>query len=169
MFKAAWLGLVAAFVLNTSGAAPQTAPPRQLSDDPADKALVHELLLWITSHTNYKMPAVEPELTRLPSPLMSLLACGQLAQCPVVGIHYTGSYIVFITTGLSIDADRHIALHELVHYLQSRADPNLGGCKRVERDENEAYALQYLFRTKTQGYVGPPPPKQILCGPTNTP
>lgn len=132
---------------------------RQLSDDVADRVQIHDALVWIVANSDgkYKMPAIEPVLIRVSPYAMSELACGGHQPCHVWGLHPNGSYIVYIVAGMPPEADIYVALHETVHYLQSRLPTaTIGSCMAQFADEQEAHRLHNLFRVKVQGYKGLP-------------
>jgi len=152
------------------------APPegvRQLALSPADRLMIHELLEFIVAtvkdesgNPKYKMPSVEPVLIRFSVYAMGELSCPSnpyTPQCRVLGTHLTGSYVVFVLGALMPDDLKHVALHELNHYLQSRKNPNIGSCADDYADEREAYITQQKYRSLVQGYTGPMLPIPSPC------
>jgi len=142
------------------------AEPRQLSTDPDDRAMIHELLEWIVASDGpggYTAPDIEPVLIRVSSAALGELVCGR--PCPVKGYHPSGSYIVIVIRGLAPEVERHALVHELVHYLQSRASTEWPDCVEDYAREREAYRIQNKYRYKVQGYLGPADIPRVVCAP----
>lgn len=144
-----------------------SAEPRQLSTDLDDRAMIHELLEWIVASDGpggYTAPGIEPVLIRLSPTAMGELVCGR-ESCPVFGFHHTGSYVIVVVRGMAPEAERAVIVHELVHYLQSRASPVWPDCVEDYAREREAYQIQNRYRYQVQGYRGPAAIPRVVCAP----
>ncbi len=82
--------------------------------------LIVALLLWITTHTEYKEPKKIPKVEFLEQKILSDMACGR--DCEILA--YTPDnpkYTVYLSKNLSPlnnVCDRGILLHELIHVIQ---------------------------------------------------
>ena len=82
--------------------------------------LIVALLLWITTHTEYKEPKKIPKVEFLEQKILSDMACGR--ECEILA--YTPDnpkYTVYLSKNLSPlnnVCDRGILLHELIHVIQ---------------------------------------------------
>ena len=83
--------------------------------------LIVALLLWITTHTDYKEPKTLPKIQFMEQKELAKLACRK--ECEILA--YTPEFpkrIIYLSDGLSpIEdiCDRGILLHELIHILQN--------------------------------------------------
>ena len=82
--------------------------------------LIVALLLWITTHTEYKDPKKFPQIKFIEQKELSEMACGR--ECEILALTpEVPKYTIFLSKSLSpMDdvCDRGILLHELIHILQ---------------------------------------------------
>ncbi|MCG8360893.1 MAG: hypothetical protein MI920_35490 [Kiloniellales bacterium] len=106
--------------------------------------MVGELLLAISLHSGYPVPAEPPRVEFLPHAELEQRACE--APCSVLGWFPPGD-TVFLDDRLDPLgnlAARGILLHELVHYVQqeNEAFANEPECERWLKREEEAFDVQ---------------------------
>ena len=82
--------------------------------------LILALLLWITTHTDYKEPKIFPKIQFIEQKALAEMACGR--ECEILALTPDNpKYTIFLADTLSPMDDichRGILLHELIHILQ---------------------------------------------------
>ena len=105
--------------------------------------LIVALLLWITSHTDYKYPSKIPEIQMMNRSELSMLACKR--DCEIQA--YTPNepkYKIFLVSTLNpLDniCHRGILLHELIHILQEEQKAFLENSEENKKHLREMDAL----------------------------
>ena len=137
----------------------------------AIRELVTELLLAVQILGGYGPPAEAPEVSFVSHDWLEIQAC--TGPCQVYGWFPPGSTI-YLDEQLAPLKDmvaRGILVHEIVHYLQNESGRFAGSdtCERFERQEFEAYRIQYRWyfdnRVRAGGLpsFGPPPWSAKRC------
>ncbi len=113
----------------------------------AMKAMVVSLLAWISTHTNYPMPAETPMIAMVPHDYLERVACKD--ACDVLGI-YADSGVIYLDNALAIETNvcaQSVLVHELVHYNQEQNGRfvNLHPIIRWKMREHEAHEVQKAY------------------------
>lgn len=117
-------------------------------DPVALAALLTELFVAIHDVGGYPVPEVYPPVHQVSSAELQQRFCN--GPCGVKAF-YAPEEGVFIDDSLDVEHDVHarsILLHELVHHVQAqsgRFDSMRDACRRSNRAEAEAYALQNRY------------------------
>ncbi len=105
--------------------------------------LIVSLLLWITTHTEYKEPKKFPKIEFVEQKELSKLACGR--ECEILALTPEfPKYTVYLSKTLSPMDDichRGILLHELIHILQDDQDYFIEYDNRTKKHLREMDAL----------------------------
>jgi hypothetical protein len=131
-------------VLTLCAAAVQ-AQPVLLSPDLDD--LVRELFGEVATLSSYPASAEPPPIFEVPQRELEQAVCD--SPCNVVAAYLPrkGIYLAGHLDPRREPEDRAALLHELVHYLQYRADrfSELAPCERAREEEREAVAIQNAY------------------------
>ena len=105
--------------------------------------LILALLLWITTHTDYKEPKTFPKIQFIEQKALAEMACGR--QCEILALTPNDpKYTIFLADTLSPMDDichRGILLHELIHILQEDQEIFVNYEDRTKKHLREMDAL----------------------------
>ena len=105
--------------------------------------LILALLLWITTHTDYKEPKIFPKIQFIEQKELAEMACGR--ECEILALTPDNpKYTIFLADTLSpMDDICHIVilLHELIHILQEDQEIVVNYEDRTKKHLREMDAL----------------------------
>ncbi len=113
------------------------------------KEITFSLLTWIAANSVYEMPSTTPRVVTTDVENLVYLALGEVPIIPqrartgLKGLYDPATRTIWMREDFDRGRDRHLLVHELVHFLQhdqpARAPPE-------PRIEAEAVRLQTLYR-----------------------
>ena len=128
------------------------------------KEWVLYVMTWASQLSGYPFPDNLPDVQWKSESWFSHRACKDHTPCPVFGL-YEDRNVVFLREDLTDSAKDHIAVHELVHYLQHHSGRfDLNSCLDTDKREQEAFRVQSRFIAEARGgftMFGIPP---MPCG-----
>lgn len=125
---------------------------------------IASLLIWASQLTGYGIPDQPVTVQIVSKEWMGQRACpSNPSRCRVMGL-YDDNNIVYVIEGLTWQAQDHILLHELVHYLQHHSGKySLERCIDTVLREREAYHVQNLYIWHVQGGIAGMLPPNATC------
>lgn len=122
------------------------------------------LVVFAAQMGGYEVPADQPEILSVTVEWMSNRACPKHpANCPVLGL-YDDKDVIYLRDDLTDTARDHVAVHEIVHWLQHRSHKfNLKSCIDIVDREREAYHVQNLYIWQVQNGLNAMHVPPMIC------